>query len=48
MQKLFVIDKDRVDDYGKELLYALEKAKASDAKVDFIYADQLKENMGGC
>ena len=45
MQKLFVIDKDRVDDYGKELLYALEKAKASDAKVDFIYADQLKENI---
>jgi dTDP-4-amino-4,6-dideoxy-D-galactose acyltransferase len=45
MQKLFVIDKGRVDDYGKELLYALEKAKVSDIKADFIYADQLELNM---
>jgi len=45
MQKLFVIDKDRADDYGKELLYALEKAKASDARAGFIYTDQLKLNL---
>lgn len=45
MQKLFVIDKDRSDDYGKELLYALEKAKAQDPKADFIYTDQLKLSL---
>ena len=45
MQKLFVINKDRLDDYGKELLYALEKVKAQDAKADFIYVDQLKLSL---
>ena len=45
MQKLFVIDKERKDDYSKELLYALEKAKAQDAKTDFIYTDQLKLSL---
>ena len=45
MQKLFVIDKGRIDDYGKELLYALEKAQAQDAKADFIYVDQLRLSL---
>ena len=45
MQKLFVIDKDRTDDYGKELLFALEKSKASDEKVAFIYSEDLKLSL---
>lgn len=45
MQKLFVIDTSRIDDYGKELLYALEKAKAQDPKSDFIYVDKLRLSL---
>ena len=45
MKKLFVIDKDRSDDYSKELLYALEKVKAQDAAADFIYTEHLKLSL---
>jgi GNAT superfamily N-acetyltransferase len=45
MKKLFVLDKDREDDYSKELLYALEKAKATVPDVEFIYLDQLRLSL---
>lgn len=34
-----------MDDYGKDLLYALEKAKTHNTKADFIYVNQLKLSL---
>jgi dTDP-4-amino-4,6-dideoxy-D-galactose acyltransferase len=45
MRKLFVIDKDRDDDYAKELLYAFERTKVSGGNADFIHLGQLSLDL---
>lgn len=45
MRKLFVIDKNRDDDYSRELRVALDRAKATDTGADFIYTRELKLSL---
>jgi dTDP-4-amino-4,6-dideoxy-D-galactose acyltransferase len=47
MRKLFVIDKNRNDDYSKELLCAFEKISASEGKAESISLDQLDSSIEG-